>query len=121
MASLLSDRHVLVVEDEVLILMMMEGMLADLGCEAVSCAATSERAVALIETNTFDAALLDMNLHGFDSRDVADALARRGVPFIYATGNGGPEMRNGFNGRDVLRKPFGLAEMEAGLSRLLED
>jgi CheY-like chemotaxis protein len=36
MSKLLSGRRVLVVEDEMLILMIIEDMLADLGCESVT-------------------------------------------------------------------------------------
>ena len=64
MDKLLSGRRVLVVEDEMLILMMIEDMLADLGCESVTAAATVDQALALIDAQVFDAAMLDMNLNG---------------------------------------------------------
>jgi CheY-like chemotaxis protein len=75
--KLLSGRRVLVIEDEMLILMMIEGMLADLGCESVTSAATIDRAIALIDGQVFDAAMLDMNLNGNNSRAIADALTAR--------------------------------------------
>ncbi|WP_246501624.1 hypothetical protein [Mesorhizobium caraganae] len=49
MIKLLSGRRFLVVEDEILVLMMIEDMLGDLGCESVISAATIEKAIALIE------------------------------------------------------------------------
>jgi len=64
MDKLLSGRRVLVVEDEMLILIMIEDMLADLGCAAVTSAATVNQAIALIESQNFDVAMLDMNLNG---------------------------------------------------------
>ena len=64
MDELLSGRRVLVVEDEMLVLIMIEDMLADLGCESVTSAATVDKAVALIDAQVFDVALLDMNLRG---------------------------------------------------------
>ena len=66
-----------------MILMIIEDMLADLGCESVTAAATVDQALALIDTQVFDAAMLDMNLNGNKSHDVADALAARGVPFVF--------------------------------------
>lgn len=42
--------------------------------------------MALIETETFDAALLDGNLKGCFSSAVAEMLERRGVPFLLITG-----------------------------------
>ncbi|WP_237143649.1 hypothetical protein [Phyllobacterium zundukense] len=67
--------------------MMIEDMLADLGCESVTSAATIDQAIALIDAQVFDAAMLDMNLNGKNSRAVADALAAHGVPFVFSTGN----------------------------------
>ena len=88
--KLLSGRRILVVEDEMLVLMSIEDMLADLGCESVTAAATVDQAVALIDAQVFDAAMLDMNLNGTKSFPVADKLAELGVPFIFATGYSAP-------------------------------
>ena len=118
MDKLLSGRRVLVVEDEMLVLMMIEDMLADLGCESVTAAATVSRAVALIEAEIFDVAMLDMNLNGNNSYMVADALAARDVPFVFSTGYSGRDMRDGLRDRPVLKKPFmekDLTEMLRGL------
>ena len=93
MNKLLSGRRVLVVEDEMMILMIIEDMLADLGCESVTAAATVDQALALIDAQVFDAAMLDMNLNGNKSHAVADALAARGVPFVFSTGYSGLDMR----------------------------
>jgi hypothetical protein len=49
---------------------------------------------------------------------VADALAKRGVPIIFATGNRG-EMWTDFATAPVLRKPFKYAELVEILKRLL--
>jgi CheY-like chemotaxis protein len=40
MDKLLSRRRILVVEDEMMVLMVIEDMLADIGCESVTAAAT---------------------------------------------------------------------------------
>jgi CheY-like chemotaxis protein len=52
----------LVVEDELLVLMMIEGMLADIGCDPETAAAEVDKALALIGAQVFDTAMLDMNL-----------------------------------------------------------
>jgi len=80
MDKLLSGRRILVVEDEMMVLMVTEDMLADLGCESVAVAATVEQALALIDAHGFDAAMLDVNLNGNKSYPVADLLVKRGVP-----------------------------------------
>lgn len=117
--KLLSGRRVLVVEDEMMVLMMIEDMLADLGCESVTAAATVDQALALIEAQAFDAAMLDMNLDGIKSHSVADALAARGVPFIFSTGYSGRDMMDGYRDRPVLRKPFQYDELVRILTHLL--
>ena len=118
MNKLLSGRRVLVVEDEMMVLMMIEDMLADLGCESVSAAAKVDQAIALIDAQDFDAALVDMNLNGTKSHAVADALAVRKVPFAFSTGYSGHDMRDGYRDRPVLKKPFRDEELAAILTRL---
>ena len=119
MRKLLTGRRILVVEDEMLVLMETQDMLADLGCDAVIAAATNEQAIALIEAQHFDAALLDLNLHGVRSYPVADVLAARGVPFAFATGYGGSGLRESDRERPLLEKPFGSASLEMMLVALL--
>jgi CheY-like chemotaxis protein len=115
----LAGRRVLVVEDELLVLMMIEDILADLGCESVVAAATVEKALAAIDAQVIDLAMLDMNLNGDTNPAVAEALAARGIPFVYSTGNGGPNMRDGYRDRPVLKKPFRNEELVEMLTRLL--
>jgi DNA-binding NtrC family response regulator len=93
-------------------------MLADLGCESVTAAATVDQALALIDAPIFDAAILDMNLSENKSHDVADALAARGVPFVFATGHSGA-MRLDDRDRPVLKKPFQYEKLVEILTRLL--
>jgi CheY-like chemotaxis protein len=118
MDKLLSGRRVLVVEDEMLVLIMIEDMLADLGCKSVASAATVDKALALINEQIFDVVMLDMNLNGNDSYVVAETLAARGIPFFYSTGNTGRSSRDGFSDRPVLKKPFKYEELAAIFARL---
>jgi CheY-like chemotaxis protein len=119
MDKLLSGRRVLVVEDEMLVLLMIEDMLADLGCESVTAAASVNRALASIDAQFFDLAMLDMNLNGDKTYSVADALAARGIPFVFSTGYGGHHMRDGYSDRPVLKKPFMYKDLDEMLARLL--
>jgi CheY-like chemotaxis protein len=116
MDKLLSGRRVLVVEDEMLVLIMIEDMLADLGCKSVTSAA--DKALALIDAQAFDFAVLDINLNGRDSHPVAEALSARGVPLVYSTGTTDHGSRDGYSDRPVLRKPFKYEELVAILTRL---
>lgn len=118
MNNLLAGKRFLIVEDEMLVLMNTEDMLADLGCTSVSAAATVGEALALIDDQHFDAAMVDMNLDGDETGPVADALAARGVPFMFATGYGSRGRTDRHGDRPLLKKPFqigGLADMLTGL------
>ena len=118
MDKLLSGRRALVVEDEMLVLMMIEDMLAELGCKSVTSAATVEKALALVDAQAFDFVMLDENLNGSDSHPVAEAIFARGVPFVYSTGNTARGSRDGYSDRAVLKKPFKYEELVAILTRL---
>lgn len=119
MNSLLTNRRILVVEDDFLILSMIEDMLSDLGCRSIAAAATIEQAIRLVNSEGFDAAMLDINLNGRDSFAVADALVARGVPFIFATGNSRNSMVEAYSNRPVLRKPFKFEELAKMLGTIL--
>jgi CheY-like chemotaxis protein len=120
MGRLLSGRRVLVVEDEMFVLTLIESMLADLGCEAVSAAATVDQALALIDAEVFDAAVLDVNLSGQKSFPVAEALAARGVPFAFSTGYGSLG-KDCYEDRPLLKKPFRDQELVGVFARLLPE
>jgi CheY-like chemotaxis protein len=119
MDKLLSGRSILVVEDEMLVLLNVEDMLADLGCKSVSAAANVDQALALIDAQAFDAAMLDVNLDGRKSYAVADALAARGVPFVFSTGYSSDTLDEGYRDRPVLGKPYCDAQLAEALTRLL--
>lgn len=112
-------RRVLVVEDEVMIAMMVEQMLAEIGYETVGPGLRLGQAVALAETEAMDAAVLDVNLGGDRSFPVAEVLRRRGVPFVFATGYGSAGLDESYRGTIVLRKPFERAELERALAEAL--
>jgi DNA-binding response OmpR family regulator len=112
MHKFLTGRRVLVVEDEMLILMMIEDMLFDLGCEAIVTASSVDQALAIIDANVIDVAMLDSNLNGVSSNPVATKLAERGVPFFFATGQKSDGAGHKHPERPILKKPFSLGDLE---------
>jgi CheY-like chemotaxis protein len=117
--KLLFGRRFLVVEDDMLIRLTLENMLAELGCESVSAAATIDQALDLIEAHVFDIATLDLNLGGAASYPIADTLAKRGVPFVFSTGYGEHSLRDGYRDRPILKKPFRYEQLAEILARLV--
>jgi DNA-binding NtrC family response regulator len=87
-AEMLRGRRVLIVEDELLVAMELESLLEDQGCAVVGPVPTVDRALALLDRERPDAAILDINLDGETAVPVAAALTAQGVPFLLATGYG---------------------------------
>jgi DNA-binding response OmpR family regulator len=112
------SRRILVVEDEMMILMMIEDMLADLGHEVAGVAQTLSRALALAEGEGFDMAILDINLAGERSFPVARRLRERGVPFMFATGYGVMGLEDPFRDVLTLKKPFQIRDLAKALDQV---
>ena len=111
--------RILVVEDESVIAMLIESMLGEFGFEVAGSAWRVEQAKQLAETGAFDAAVLDVNLHGELSYPVAEVLQSRGIPFVYTTGYGSAALPGADYGAPVLQKPFEDEDLAAALARLL--
>jgi len=82
----IGPRRVLLVEDAALIAMQIEAMLEEAGCEVIGPASRVAAALKLVQAEAIDAAVLDVDLDGTPSWDVADALTARSIPFLLATG-----------------------------------
>lgn len=82
----LDGARVLLLEDEFLIALDAEQILQELGAQQVETAATLREAEQRARDGEFDIALLDVNINGEMSFDLADSLRARGVPVVFATG-----------------------------------
>jgi CheY-like chemotaxis protein len=102
----LKGLRVLVAEDEALVALQLEDMLADLGCAIIGPASRVGQALELLTGELVDAAVLDLNLAGELVYPVADALASRGLPYIFATGYGASGLSEPYRRQPVLQKPF---------------
>lgn len=110
--------RIFVVEDESLIRMLLEDMLTDLGHEVAATASNVSAAKLLAATGGFDAAILDVNLEGEEIFPVADILAQRNLPFVFASGYGQAALPEHFRNRPTLQKPFQTEQLEAALKGL---
>ena len=107
--------RILVVEDEAIVAMLLEDMLAELGYEVVGPVTRLERALDLARGAAIDAAVLDVNINGRDTYAVADALCARAIPFVFATGYAARELAERFRGTPVTQKPFQRDDLERAL------
>src|SRR6201996_5229739 len=112
-------KRVLVVEDEPMIRLLLDDMLADLGYTMAAEAGRLDEALAKAKDGAFDVAILDVNLNGQPITPVVEVLVERGVPFVFVSGaarRGIPEMHSH---APLLQNPFqadGLASALAAIT-----
>ncbi|MBD8065378.1 GAF domain-containing protein [Devosia sp. PTR5] len=116
--ALPADLHILLLEDQMLIAMDVETMLADRGFEAISTTNAADQALRLLDTRRPDIAMLDVNLGVGTSVPVAEKLTALGVPFVFATGYGeGGAIPEHLSQVPVVRKPYQIGSLMAALAR----
>ena len=112
-----SSKRILIVEDEPLIAMMLEDFLELLDHQVAGTADCVAAALPLIDGA--DAAILDVNLRGGEkSGPIAEALALRGLPFVFATGGTEDGVAEKFRDRPRLMKPFTMDGVQKALDAL---
>lgn len=112
-------KTVLVVEDEPVHAMDMEESLSELGWNVLGPAPTAERAFGLIEDTTPDIAILDYNIRGGTSEEIALALLDRTVPVVFLSGDNLTSNEGPLQDCPVLSKPVNIREISAVLTQLL--
>jgi CheY-like chemotaxis protein len=114
--AVLADLSVFVVEDESLVLMNLEDMLAELGCRLVGPALRLDQAQAMLEAAAAaDIAVLDVNIGGHVIFPFAEQLKARGVPLVLATGYGRDGLPEAWRDVTVLSKPYGFDDLAQAL------
>ena len=112
--------RILVVEDSFLLVMTIHAVLEDLGWIVVGPATRKAEALALAESETFDAALLDVNLDGETSWDVAAVLNRRGIPFVFSTAyDVSSGLPDDLAGSAIIGKPYNSKDIEQRLREVI--
>lgn len=114
--------RVLAVEDSFMVVSMLELVFDSFGWTMVGPAARVSQALALIESETVDAALLDVNLDGEMSWEVASALQARGIPFVLSTGYEIAQLLpDGLKNAKFVRKPYNVDELEKAVLAALRN
>jgi len=101
-----------------LIALALIDIVAGLGASWVA-ASRVAKALALIATETFDGAIIDMNLAGERADAVVDALSACDIPFIITTGYGVEGMAEKYRCLPLLPKPYMPEQVEAALLRIV--
>jgi len=112
-------KRLLIVEDESLVALIMADQIVELGHIAVGPACTMTEARHLASSSMIDGALVDLNLHGVLSHEIADILSQRQIPFIFITGYN--ELPAGIDKSiGVLQKPFQLFDLGRAIEGVLD-
>lgn len=108
---MLTEKKILIVEDEAMIAFDLEDVVMSRGARAAVCL-DLETALKKAEADEFDVAILDYNLGGRTVLPVADTLQRKGIPFVFNTAMAEFEdLSARYNGALVCRKPVNEAEL----------
>ena len=117
----LAGRTILVVEDEYFQAEDMAQALAQAGARLVGPYPAVSAAIEALQSDlVIDAAVLDVNLRGQNVFPLAEVLARRGIPFVFATGYDRGVLPQDYRQAWVLEKPFEVRQLIAGLADICE-
>jgi len=121
-----ADKNVLVVDDEKYNLALLEQILVDVAQLTVSTASNGKEAIAMVQEQSFDMVLMDIQMPIMDGieaiKAIRDFVGKDALPIIALTGNifldvNADEFGCLFN--DIISKPFKVDELLAKVSTLL--
>ena len=118
-SEVISLGTVLILEDEVLVSIVIEDLVRDMGASDVLVLSDAGRALELVEKSPPDLAVLDVHLGGCTSFLVADALEARGIPFMFSSAMGVVAVEERHRERPLLGKPFSDEELRAQVLNLV--
>ena len=110
---------ILIVEDDMMLAMLLEDQLADLGHRTIKAARVATAVRMIAGSAAIDAAILDVNVAGDLVYPVAEALRARGIPFAFATGYGNAGLKAEFRDSPTLSKPYAAGELKRILTQIL--
>ena len=115
-----NKRCILIVEDEPLIAMMLEDFILALGHDVLGPCESVSQALAVVEKDGFDLAILDVNLKGENVWPVAAALRARAIPFVLASGGHVEPPPAEFKDVPMIEKPYTIDRVTPIIDAALE-
>ncbi len=101
-----------------LVAMLIEDLILDLGHQVVGPAMRLEAALEIVDAQPVDFAILDINLAGKQSFPVADRLKAKGIPFMFASGYGAAGLVDPYRDAPIVQKPFEASHIAQALKVL---
>lgn len=118
MTSRFTGNNVLIVEDETLLALMLEDLLVDSGHRVVHAGSLTD-AMAALDREPFDAAILDININGDDVFPVAARLRELNTPFVFASASDAGQIGPEFRLEPLIAKPYTIGQVQQSLGHLL--
>lgn len=116
-----SPLRVMVVEDEFIIADEIAGIVLDAGHDVIGPFGSIEDAEAhLAKSAKPDLAILDANLRGVSSMDLAEKLRGMGVPVCLCTGYRSDDLRASFGDISILHKPVNAGALISLIRQTLD-
>jgi DNA-binding NtrC family response regulator len=116
----LANKHVMIVEDEFLISLLIENVLLEHDCLVVGPFTTVGDALMAAKGAKIDLAILDVNLQGEKVYPVAEILTERGIPFVFLTGYGSDAIPSEHPEWWSCSKPFTLDYLAEMLTQRIQ-
>jgi DNA-binding response OmpR family regulator len=117
----MDKQRILIVEDDPFIAMDIEAaVLDDLGHETEVIVVDSLREAQSLAEDDVDCALLDVDVVGGKTFDVALKLRARGTPFAFVSGSLPSDLPQELAGTVFVRKPFHSRDILGFVTRVLK-
>jgi DNA-binding NtrC family response regulator len=110
--------RVLIAEDEYFLANDLDKALRAQGAEVIGPIAEVSEAIAQLGHDEFDVAVIDINLRDELAFSIADKLAPRHIPFVFATGYGSEKIPDRFQNIKIWQKPYDVASIVDHVARL---
>lgn len=111
-----SRKTIFVVEDEALIAMMLEEMLEEMGFGIAERSSTLDSGMTFAAEGAFDAAIVDLTLHGVSAQPIAEILEKRKIPYVISSGRN--LIPAGMNPHAIVLKPYQFEDIETALKSM---
>lgn len=115
--SSLTDRRILLLEDDYYLATDACEWLKDAGADVVGPASSSSQALELLALQQIDAAVLDINLGFGPEFEVARQIQHQQVPIVFATGYDASTVPDEFKHAARVEKPFRQKQLLQAVER----
>jgi DNA-binding NtrC family response regulator len=119
-AGVLDHARLLVVEDDFIISLELQSLLGAARATIVAPCYKISEALSALKANKVDAAVLDVRLGSHTAAPVADELVRRGIPFLFYTGQVDADpTRAAWPAAPIISKPAPSSQIVTAVAELL--